>query len=71
MATRTKQKKVVVPTSQTITTDAGKVDQLQKRVLNLNDRVVTLERELTRTQGRVQNDINNLLTIVQEMRNKP
>jgi chaperonin cofactor prefoldin len=46
-----------------------KVDQLQTRVLSLNDRVTSLERELSRTQERIQVDINNLVTIINEMKN--
>jgi len=48
-----------------------KITQLQSRVLNLNDRVLSLEKELSRTQDRVQRDINKLVTLVEEVRSDP
>tara|TARA_Y100000310_G_C20372968_1_gene664390 strand:+ start:108 stop:290 length:183 start_codon:yes stop_codon:yes gene_type:complete len=48
-----------------------KISQLQSRVLNLNDRVLSLEKELSRTQERVQRDINKLVTLVDEVRSDP
>jgi len=48
-----------------------KISQLQSRVLNLNDRVLSLEKELSRTQERIQRDISKLVTLVEEVRNDP
>jgi predicted nuclease with TOPRIM domain len=48
-----------------------KISQLQSRVLNLNDRVLSLEKELSRTQERVQKDISKLVTLIDEVRNDP
>lgn len=48
---------------------SDKINQLQSRIVNLNDRVVSLEKELSRTQDRVRQDINKLLTILNDIKN--
>lgn len=49
---------------------SDKVNKIQNRILNLNDRVVTLEKELARTQERVQHDINQLLKLLDEVKSQ-
>lgn len=48
---------------------SDKINQLQTRILDLNDRVLSLEKELSRTQDRVQHDINKLVTLIGEIKN--
>ena len=71
MAGRAKQNYTTTKAQQS-NVDAGdsveQVKTLQRRVLNLNDRVTSLEREVSRTQERIQGDMNKLVTLVNEIK---